>query len=349
MFPAVTLFPQTEGTEVGDQPILAIPSMSLRIIDSGYCRDICLQDPLHSHRPREPNPAITSSLPFPYVSAWVIDPGLSPVILSQVPLHCHIPLLPKSTKASCSPSLFMSHPIMFSGLSPVRRAQASFQHHKPLLPNEVKAIARAKIKTDKRDSEVLAHKLRMDMIPEGYRRPPENRRAQRILRQRAFLCAGDVGGEDIRPLPILRTALGLHAAPSSPILGEGGDSSVFHPVDGFDGLRVVSFFDKVESAPRMIEFKIRSQVLALGIQAGPLLPGDSEQSKPDIDFLPEPAVARDACKRGCFCVQIGAPLLGSLVQNQEFPPGFGDDRPVESRCPPLILPAKAESIHREFT
>ena len=53
-------------------------------------------------------------------------------------------------------------------------------------PNEVKAIARAKIKTDKRDSEVLAHLLRMNMIPEVYRRSPENRQAQRVLRQRAF-------------------------------------------------------------------------------------------------------------------------------------------------------------------
>jgi len=53
-------------------------------------------------------------------------------------------------------------------------------------PNEVKAIARAKIKTDKRDSEVLAHLSRMNMIPEVYRRSPENRRDQRILRQRAF-------------------------------------------------------------------------------------------------------------------------------------------------------------------
>jgi len=40
-------------------------------------------------------------------------------------------------------------------------------------PNEVKAIARAKIKTDKRDSEVLAHLLRMNMIPEVYRRSVE--------------------------------------------------------------------------------------------------------------------------------------------------------------------------------
>lgn len=53
-------------------------------------------------------------------------------------------------------------------------------------PNEVKAIARAKIKTDKRDSEVLAHLLRMNMVPEAYRRSVENRQAQRVLRQRAF-------------------------------------------------------------------------------------------------------------------------------------------------------------------
>jgi transposase len=53
-------------------------------------------------------------------------------------------------------------------------------------PNEVKAIARAKIKTDKRDSEVLAHLLRMNMVPEVYQRSRENRRAQRVLRQRAF-------------------------------------------------------------------------------------------------------------------------------------------------------------------
>ena len=53
-------------------------------------------------------------------------------------------------------------------------------------PNEVKAIARAKIKTDKRDSEVLAHLLRMNMIPEVYRRSAENRQSQRVLRQRAF-------------------------------------------------------------------------------------------------------------------------------------------------------------------
>jgi transposase len=53
-------------------------------------------------------------------------------------------------------------------------------------PNEVKAIARAKIKTDKWDSEVLAHLLRMNMIQEVYRHSTENRQAQRVLQQRAF-------------------------------------------------------------------------------------------------------------------------------------------------------------------
>jgi len=51
----------------------------------------------------------------------------------------------------------------------------------PLL---VKAIAKAKIKTDKRDSLTLAHLLRLDYIPEVYRRSNENRQAQRVLRHR---------------------------------------------------------------------------------------------------------------------------------------------------------------------
>jgi len=52
--------------------------------------------------------------------------------------------------------------------------------------SEVKAIAKAKIKTDKRDSRILAHLLRTDMIPEVYLRSEENRAAQRVLRHRAF-------------------------------------------------------------------------------------------------------------------------------------------------------------------
>jgi hypothetical protein len=40
--------------------------------------------------------------------------------------------------------------------------------------NQAKAMARAKIKTDKRDSMVLAHLLRMNIIPEMYRRSAES-------------------------------------------------------------------------------------------------------------------------------------------------------------------------------
>ena len=53
-------------------------------------------------------------------------------------------------------------------------------------PKDVKAIAKAKIKTDKRDSHMLAHLLRTGLIPEVYRRCPENRSHQRVLRQRVF-------------------------------------------------------------------------------------------------------------------------------------------------------------------
>lgn len=56
-------------------------------------------------------------------------------------------------------------------------------------PQEVKLIARAKIKTDKRDSKILAHLLRTDLIPEVYKRSQENRSCQRVLRQRAFYVA----------------------------------------------------------------------------------------------------------------------------------------------------------------
>jgi transposase len=52
--------------------------------------------------------------------------------------------------------------------------------------SEVKAIAKAKIKTDKRDAKILADLLRADLIPEVYLRSQENRQAQRVLRHRAF-------------------------------------------------------------------------------------------------------------------------------------------------------------------
>ena len=53
-------------------------------------------------------------------------------------------------------------------------------------PKEVKAIAKAKVKTDERDSYKLARLLRTGDIPEVYQRPRENRSSQRVLRQRAF-------------------------------------------------------------------------------------------------------------------------------------------------------------------
>ena len=55
-------------------------------------------------------------------------------------------------------------------------------------PLKVRAIADAKIKTDKIDSEMLAHLLRADLIPEAYAPSKEVRATKRvILRQRMFL------------------------------------------------------------------------------------------------------------------------------------------------------------------
>jgi transposase len=56
-------------------------------------------------------------------------------------------------------------------------------------PGGLKAIAQAKIKTDKRDARTLAELLRGGLIPEVRRRPVENRRAQRVIRLRAFWVA----------------------------------------------------------------------------------------------------------------------------------------------------------------
>jgi len=53
-------------------------------------------------------------------------------------------------------------------------------------PLQVKAIAHARIKTDKRDSRTLAQLLRADLIPEVYQRGEGNRRAQRVMRMRAY-------------------------------------------------------------------------------------------------------------------------------------------------------------------
>jgi len=54
-------------------------------------------------------------------------------------------------------------------------------------PLKVKAIASAKIKTDKIDSDILAKLLMADLIPQAHLRKGENREKQRIIRHRAFM------------------------------------------------------------------------------------------------------------------------------------------------------------------
>jgi transposase len=54
-------------------------------------------------------------------------------------------------------------------------------------PSKVRAIAEARIKTDKIDSETLAHLLRADLIPKAYAPSKEVRAVKRVLRQQLFL------------------------------------------------------------------------------------------------------------------------------------------------------------------
>lgn len=54
-------------------------------------------------------------------------------------------------------------------------------------PAKVRAIADARIKTDRIDSETLAHLLRADLIPAAYAPSKDIRGTKRVLRQRLFL------------------------------------------------------------------------------------------------------------------------------------------------------------------
>jgi transposase len=54
-------------------------------------------------------------------------------------------------------------------------------------PSKVRAIAEARIKTDKIDSEILAHLLRADLVPRAYAPSKDVRAVKRVLRQRLFL------------------------------------------------------------------------------------------------------------------------------------------------------------------
>lgn len=53
-------------------------------------------------------------------------------------------------------------------------------------PGKVRAIAEARIKTDKIDSETLAHLLRANLIPQAYAPSKDVRAIKRVLRQRMF-------------------------------------------------------------------------------------------------------------------------------------------------------------------
>ncbi|MFQ5976339.1 MAG: IS110 family transposase [Candidatus Hydrothermarchaeales archaeon] len=59
-------------------------------------------------------------------------------------------------------------------------------HIKMAHPLKVKAIASARIKNDKIDSNILAELLKADLIPEAHLRNEENRTRLKVLRQRAF-------------------------------------------------------------------------------------------------------------------------------------------------------------------
>lgn len=54
-------------------------------------------------------------------------------------------------------------------------------------PLKTKAIAQARIKTDKIDSSILAHLLRMDFVPEAYKPDTEARHLRELLRFRASM------------------------------------------------------------------------------------------------------------------------------------------------------------------
>jgi transposase len=60
-------------------------------------------------------------------------------------------------------------------------------------PGQVKAISQARVKTDKVDSETLAHLLRTDMVPESYIAPTWVRELRRDLRGRIHLQKTIVG------------------------------------------------------------------------------------------------------------------------------------------------------------
>jgi len=59
-------------------------------------------------------------------------------------------------------------------------------------PGKVRATAEGQIKTDKFDSEILAHLIRTDLIPQVYASSRDIRAIKRVLRQRIMFTALNV-------------------------------------------------------------------------------------------------------------------------------------------------------------
>ena len=126
-------------------------------------------------------------------------------------------------------------------------------------PSKVRAIAEARIKTDKIDSETLAHLLRADLIPKAYAPSKDTRAIKRVLRQRLFLV-------QLRTMVKnrIRTLLAQHAVELpklSDLFGKSGlawlrqvelprpDGSLFH-----EDLQLLQVFaEKIASTEHLIE------------------------------------------------------------------------------------------------
>ncbi len=79
-------------------------------------------------------------------------------------------------------------------------------------PQKTKAIASARIKTDRLDSEILAQLLRMDFIPKAYKPDRRTRNLREILRFRAFLARKRAGVKNAIRALLARGNINLPAA-----------------------------------------------------------------------------------------------------------------------------------------
>ncbi len=87
-------------------------------------------------------------------------------------------------------------------------------------PLKVRAIADARIKNDKLDSEMLAHLLRADLIPEAYAPSKEVRAKKRVLRHRMFLVR--IRTMVKNRIRALLSQHGVEAPPVSNLFGKKG-------------------------------------------------------------------------------------------------------------------------------